>query len=196
MGINDRLFSYTEELVNHSLKSINLNPVFSLLKNAYENNKFVAVCGNGGSAAISDHFVCDHVKGIGSDTAYKPFIISLNSNVPLMTAISNDIGYEFVFSKQIELMKNNFGVVIIISSSGNSPNVIEALKYCSDFNIKTIALVGFDGGKILKNNMADYILHVKSNNYGIVEDAHQIVMHVIAQEIRQSYAHTPHNLKL
>lgn len=142
------------------------------------------VCGNGGSAAITEHMSCDHTKGIAMDTDLFPYVIPLQSNVSLNTAISNDIGYEEVFSKQIEWWpQKDFGL-LVVSSSGNSPNIINALNTANRMGAKTMAMVGFDGGKAAE--LAKITVHVRSDNYGVVEDCHQIIMHSIAQNIRLS----------
>jgi phosphoheptose isomerase len=139
---------------------------------------------------------CDHTKGVIQDTLMTPFMIPLQSNVSLCTAIANDIGYEHIFSKQIEWFPSTtqFGV-LVVSSSGNSPNIINALRVCKDMHIRTMAMVGFDGG--LAKELADTCVHVRSNNYGIVEDAHQIIMHSMAQSISiKNTFKEPSNLKL
>lgn len=151
------------------------------------------VCGNGGSATIAEHMSCDHTKGICMDTDLKPFIIPLASNVALTTAIANDIGFHDIFSKQIEWFYDFSASVLIISSSGNSPNILKALQAAKKRGMKTMALVGFDGGAA--KDLADIVVHVKSNNYGIVEDCHQIIMHMVAQNIRINSCTNP-SLKL
>jgi D-sedoheptulose 7-phosphate isomerase/D-glycero-D-manno-heptose 1,7-bisphosphate phosphatase len=157
----------------------------------------ILVCGNGGSAAIAEHMTCDHTKGVITDTHLSPFLIPLQSNVSLCSAIANDIGYDQVFSYQINAYPNDkktqFGV-LVISSSGNSPNIINALNAAKQRKIVSIAMVGFDGGKA--KEMADFCIHVKSDNYGIVEDAHQIIMHSMAQSIRVHHATKEAKLKL
>lgn len=144
------------------------------------------VCGNGGSAAIAEHLSCDHTKGVCMDTDLQPFVISLGSNVSLTTAIANDIGYADIFSRQIEWYGNSNAGLMVISSSGNSPNIIKALKAAKELEMTTMALVGFAGGAA--KDLADICVHVNCNNYGVVEDCHQIIMHSIAQNIRTSFA--------
>ena len=145
----------------------------------------ILVCGNGGSAAITEHMSCDHTKGICLDTNLNPYIIPLQSNVSLCSAIANDIGYDYVFSKQVEWFNSKvpFGL-FVVSSSGNSPNIVNALLEAKKRNIVTMSMVGFDGGKV--KDLSQFCIHVKSNNYGIVEDAHQILMHSMAQSIRMN----------
>lgn len=150
-------------------------------------------CGNGGSAAIADHLACDCLKGIRTDTDLKPRVVSLASNGPLMTAIANDFSYEDVFSYQLESLLQPNDILITISSSGNSPNIKKAIDTAKKRGNMTVALCGFAGG-YSKN--ADIVLHVKSDNYGIVEDVHQSIMHMLAQYIRLLYARDDADLKL
>lgn len=141
------------------------------------------VMGNGGSAAIGDHLSCDMGKGIHFDTSFLSCrVLNLSSMHSTFTAYSNDMGYDSAF----EYMVNQFSGThaLAISSSGNSPNVISGLNQASRMGMKTAALVGFDGGRILKENLADVIVHVKAKNYGVVEDCHQCIMHYTAQAIR------------
>jgi phosphoheptose isomerase len=146
------------------------NPIFSM--------------GNGGSAAISDHLACDHGKCITYNTHMKNYVISLPSNGPLLTAIANDIGYEEVFAFQLQQQHSQKGLVIGISSSGSSPNIVRGFEAAKERGYNTIALVGFDGGKVKKQNLADCIIHVDAFNYGMVEDCHQMIMHTLSQTIR------------
>jgi D-sedoheptulose 7-phosphate isomerase/D-glycero-D-manno-heptose 1,7-bisphosphate phosphatase len=151
----------------------------------------VLVCGNGGSAAIAEHMSCDHTKGVAMDTDLKPFFIPLQSNVSMLTAIANDIGYHEVFRKQIKMFPNKNAGVLAISSSGSSGNIFNALDIARFYKMPTMAMVGFDGGSVVGWKVADIVIHVKSNNYGVVEDCHQIIMHSMAQSIR--LAHYDHD---
>lgn len=154
--------------------------------------------GNGGSAAIANHAVCDFGKGISEDTTRNPVpVISLSSNVELITAIANDFGYEHIFSKQLEYLNFPKAHVVAISSSGNSPNIIEGLKTAKKRKYATTALVGFDGGKVCSIvELAENAIHVKSNNYGIVEDVHMMLIHIAAQHFREKYHNKILPLKL
>ena len=139
------------------------------------------VAGNGGSAAISDHLLCDWVKGTFT-TAQPPIRVhSLVSDTALLTACANDFGYEASFSRQLEMLAEPGDVVICLSSSGNSPNIIAVLRQAQTMGLKTIAFTGFSGGAAAK--LADISLHIPTDNYGVVEDCHQILMHNIAQYI-------------
>jgi D-sedoheptulose 7-phosphate isomerase len=141
----------------------------------------IFVCGNGGSAALADHFTCDCMKGVRTDSILTPKVVSLSSNGPLITAIANDIGYDEIFSYQLESLMTDGDILITISSSGNSPNIRKALTHAKVNGYKTISLCGFDGGASL---CADIPIHVKATNYGIVEDAHQAIIHMLSQYLR------------
>jgi phosphoheptose isomerase len=139
------------------------------------------VAGNGGSAAIADHLLCDWVKGTFTPSQMPIHVHSLVSDTALLTACANDFGYETSLSRQVEMQAQPGDVLICISSSGNSANILAALRQASSMGLKTIALTGFSGGEAVK--LADISLHVAAHNYGIVEDCHQILMHNIAQYI-------------
>ena len=143
------------------------------------------VCGNGGSAAIANHLVCDFEKGIRTSTDLAPRVVSLSANIELMTAIANDIGYEDVFIFQLESMARTGDALIAISSSGDSENIIRALTWARGHGVATIGLTGFTGGRSAP--LADVQVHVPASNYGVVEDVHQSVMHMFAQFIRQAH---------
>ena len=131
----------------------------------------VFACGNGGSAAIANHLQCDHVKGIRTGTDLPPGCMSLSTNVELLTAIANDIGYEDVFVYQLQSQARPGDVLIAVSSSGRSPNIVRALTWARDHGLRTIALTGFGGGDA--RAVAEVAIHVDGANYGIVEDLHQ-----------------------
>jgi len=139
-------------------------------------------CGNGGSAAIANHLACDCLKGIRAGTAIRPRVCSLSTTVELITAIANDISYDDVFSYQLDSLGQPGDLLIAISSSGASPNVVKALKLAKEKGLKTLAFTGFGGGESAK--IADVSLHVQAENYGVVEDVHQSLMHLLAQYTR------------
>lgn len=153
------------------------------------------IFGNGGSAAIANHWVCDFAKGINEDTSRKATAISLSCNVPLMTAIANDIGYEFVFSKQLEYMRpSKDDVVFAVSSSGNSKNIVRGIEKAKELGLHTVAFTGFTGGAAAA--VADTSVHVPAHNYGIVEDMHMMILHAISQRIRFECATDPEGIRL
>ena len=156
----------------------------------------VFIFGNGGSAAIADHFCCDYNKGITHDTDMRGRAISLSSNGPMITALGNDNGYKNIFCDQLYHHNPKHGLAIAVSSSGNSENILRGLDEAKELGLTTMALVGFDGGAVLANNLADIIVHVKCDNYGIVEDSHMAILHSLIQTARKSYAHSPEMIRL
>jgi phosphoheptose isomerase len=161
-----------------------LDRAAAILLEAYTRGAGVFACGNGGSAAIANHLQCDHVKGVRTTTDLAPRVMSLNANVELLTAIANDMAYEDVFAYQLQSQAGPGDVLVAVSSSGSSPNIVQALTWARDHDLRTIALTGFDGGAA--KAVADVTIHVVGTNYGIVEDLHQAIMHALAQSIRQS----------
>ena len=156
----------------------------AVLLDAYISGAGVFACGNGGSAAIANHLQCDHSKGVRTATDLLPKVVSLSVNVELLTAIANDMSYEDVFVYQLQCHSAPGDVLIAVSSSGRSPNIVRALTWARDHGLRTIALTGFDGGEA--RAVAEVPIHVDGTNYGIVEDLHQAIMHALAQYIRQS----------
>ena len=139
----------------------------------------IYVCGNGGSAAIANHYVCDYLKFLRQHSKLKPKVISLSNNLEVITAISNDISYDKIFKYQAESLFEKNDLLIIISSSGNSKNIKEVLKFSKKKGIKVIGFSGFDGGYLKKSS--DISVHISAKNYGISEDSHHILMHIILQ---------------
>ena len=159
-----------------------LDAAFKILDAAYGRGAQLYVCGNGGSASISNHLVCDHSKCAQTDTDIKPKVISLATNIEMITAIANDIGYEDIFVYQLQTLAKEGDVLMTISSSGDSENVVRAAEWAKDQGMDVIALTGFDGGRSAK--LATVNLHVAGDNYGVIEDTHQALMHILAQFIR------------
>lgn len=142
----------------------------------------VWVAGNGGSAAIADHTVCDCSKGTHVD-GRPPFrTISLTSNVAMLTALGNDISYDDVFSEQLKYYLKDEDALLVVSSSGNSPNVVKAVEQATAAGVPTIAFVGFKGGKL--KEIAQHVVHIEVENYGIVEDTHQSLIHALTQYMK------------
>lgn len=139
--------------------------------------------GNGASAAIAQHWACDYTKGCKKG-GMRPRVISLAANIPLMTAISNDISYDDVYAFQLEALGQENDVLVAISSSGNSPNVVKAIKTAKSLKMKTIALTGFSPDNKCAQ-LADISLHVDIQEYEAAEDVHQAIMHMIAKYLRK-----------
>jgi phosphoheptose isomerase len=159
-----------------------LKAAAGLLDAAYRRGATLFVCGNGGSAAIANSFVCDHAKLIQTDTAVVPKVYSLSANIPMMTAIANDLSYADVFVYQLRTMARSGDVLLTVSASGDSENVVRAAEWAKANGLETIAFTGFGGGRT--GRMADVHLHADADNYGVIEDVHQSLMHILAQYIR------------
>ena len=178
--------AYAEEMAR-AAKTIDpeaLDRAAAILLEAYTHGARMFSCGNGGSASIANHVQCDHVKGIRTATDLAPQVLSLSTNVELLTAIANDIGYENVFVYQLQSQSRPGDVLMAVSSSGRSPNIVHALTWARDHGLRTIAITGFGGGPA--RDVAEVSIHTECTNYGIVEDLHQAIMHVLAQYIRHS----------
>jgi phosphoheptose isomerase len=178
--------AYTEEIARswRTMDSSALDRAAEILVDAYVRRVGVFSCGNGGSASIANHLQCDHLKGVGNKTDLKPRVISLSNNVELLTAIANDVSYEDVFRFQLQSQSAPGDVLVAISSSGRSANIVRALTWAKDNGLRTIALTGFEGGGA--REVAEVAIHFDCTNYGVIEDLHQAVMHALAQYIRQS----------
>ena len=175
------LETYLSNLIN-SIKSSEINQIEKASLKILETVKkkgTIFLCGNGGSAAISNHYVCDYLKFLRQHTNLKPKVVSLSSNLETITAISNDLSYDQVFKYQAESLFEKNDLLIIISSSGNSKNVKEVVKYSKKKGVKIIGFSGFNGGYLKKHS--DISIHIPADNYGISEDSHHILMHVILQ---------------
>jgi D-sedoheptulose 7-phosphate isomerase len=148
------------------------------LLDARERSATIFFIGNGGSAATASHFAND--LSIGTNAYDKPFrAFSLTDNVPILTAIGNDFGYEEIFVRQLRALGKSGDVLIGISASGNSPNLIKAFEYASSIGISTVAITAFDGGKM--KALASQGIHVptESKEYGPAEDAHLVLDHLV-----------------
>jgi D-sedoheptulose 7-phosphate isomerase len=161
-----------------------LRAAAELLKSTIDAGGSIYACGNGGSAAIANHLLCDCLKGVANGTALRPRVHSLSSAVELITAISNDIGVEEIFALPLASLGRPGDVLVAISSSGASPNIVRAIETAAGLGMKTIAMTGFTGEPA--QGLADVALHVAASNYGVVEDTHQSLMHILAQHLRHS----------
>lgn len=139
----------------------------------------IYILGNGGSAATASHMVNDLGVGLKRRNIKNLKIQSLADNTPVCTAIANDIGYENIFFMQLQEVLQPHDIVVAISCSGNSPNIIKAVKYAKEIGSCVVGLTGFDGGEL--KNISDISFHIDTPNgsYGLVEDLHMILDHVI-----------------
>ena len=158
-----------------------LQPVLDTFLDVRDKGGTLWVAGNGGSAAIGDHTVCDVTKGTHAEGQPTIKSISLTSNTAMLTALGNDLDYEQVFSQQLKYYLGKNDALLLVSSSGNSPNVVKACEYANSRGVPTIAFVGFKGGKL--RDIAKHCVWIPIENYGMAEDARQSLMHVTTQYI-------------
>ena len=181
LSIDDYSKSYIDYLIS-VLNSISLSDIEKFTKVLLESRErasSIFFIGNGGSAATASHFANDIT--IGTRTDEKPFrAISLCDNQAVITAIANDDGYEEIFSQQLQVLLKKQDVVIAISASGNSPNLIRAIETAKKMRAITVGISSFDGGKM--KEMVDVSLHVptEKGEYGPAEDAHMVLDHLVS----------------
>jgi len=170
-----------EEIVEKDIREI-----VDIIMNAYTGGKKVIFMGNGGSATTASHFARD--MSIGTAAAGKPRIktISLVDNMAMITSLANDVGYESVFKEQLVGQLEEGDVVIGISASGNSPNVLEAIKFARSKGAVTVGFIGFGGGKL--KGLVDKSIVLSSRDYGQVEDTHLVLDHIFTCLVRERIA--------
>jgi D-sedoheptulose 7-phosphate isomerase len=159
-----------------------LNALGETLLRAYRNNKQVFLLGNGGSSSTASHMAADLAKNTIGPNMKRFRIVSLNDNAAIMTALANDLGYENVFSEQLTNLVQPGDVLIVVSASGNSPNVLKAMRYARSRSAEVVGLLGFDGGEAAR--LSDIALIVPSDHYGVVEDVHLIVNHILVDDFK------------
>lgn len=172
--------AYIEYLqsVLRRIDTADIGRFINTLLDARRRRATVFFIGNGGSAATASHFAND--LSIGTNDYENPFrAVSLTDNVAILTAIGNDFGYEEIFVRQLKVLAREGDVVVGISASGNSPNILKAFDYARSAGVKTVALTAFDGGKM--KPMADEGIHVPTDpkEYGPAEDAHMVLDHLV-----------------
>ncbi|MCD6506786.1 SIS domain-containing protein [Candidatus Poribacteria bacterium] len=144
---------------------------------SYRKGGTIFVAGNGGSASTASHFACDLGKGTAVEGKPRLRVISMADNLSLLTAWANDVSYEAIFVEQLKNLMRPDDLLIAISASGNSPNVLRAAEYARQLGCKVIGLTGFGGGKLAK--LADIAIVVESDKYGPVEDIHLVLDHIM-----------------
>jgi len=155
---------------------------------AYRNNKQVFLLGNGGSSSTASHMAADLAKNTIGPNMKRFRIMSLNDNAAVMTALANDLGYESVFSEQLTNLIQAGDVLIAVSASGNSPNVLKAMRYARSRSAEVVGLLGFNGGAAAE--LSDVPLIVPSDHYGVVEDIHLIINHILVDYFKSRLAET------
>ncbi len=170
-----------------SLDISKLSKIEHVIFDRIKKNNKIFICGNGGSASVANHFLCDFNKGIklSSKHKLKPKIISLSDNIETVLAIANDISFKKIFSFQLDNYYSKGDIVILLSCSGSSPNIVDTLNYCKKKKIYTISFTGFAKKNIQKK--ANINLNLGIMNYGISEDFFQIIMHMLSQSIRLKF---------
>jgi len=182
---SDNLRKYGDYLYNllSRLNYDNVGKIIDCFSEARNRGSTIFFIGNGGSAATASHFAQD-LGEVGRKSGNKHFrTLSLTDNVPFITAMGNDYGYEKIFTGQLDNLFKKDDILVAISASGNSPNVIEAVKLVKSLGGITIGFVGFDGGRL--KTLCDFVVHVEANKgeYGPVEDIHLIIDHMITSYI-------------
>jgi len=170
---------YKAELLK-AIQAIPLDQVSAAIdwfKNARAAGRQIFVCGNGGSASAASHFACDMGKGASYGRPSRFRILALTDSLPVITAYANDVSYDAVFVEQLKNFAQPGDLVVGISGSGNSPNVVRALEYGNAAGCRTIALTGRDGGRL--GPLAQLNIQVHVPHMGRIEDAHLIVLHMI-----------------
>ena len=168
---------YLTQILN-GINASEIGRFVTTLLDARDRGATIFFIGNGGSAATASHFAND--LAIGTNSYEKPFrVISLTDNQAIITAIGNDFGYQDIFVRQLRILGKVGDVVVAISASGNSPNLLSALEYAKSAGIKSVAITAFDGGKM--KMMADEGIHVPTapKEYGPAEDAHMVLDHLV-----------------
>lgn len=164
-----------EKAVLDAICKDDLNTLMNVLMQAREDGRNIFIMGNGGSAATASHYVCDFNKGIsyGKEKMFK--FICLNDNVPTMMAYANDMSYEDVFAGPLKNFMQPGDIVIGISGSGNSENVVRAIKYANENGGVSVGITGYSGGKV--KQMSKYNVHVPVDDMQIAEDLHMVLDH-------------------
>ncbi len=154
---------------------------------AYRDGRTVFLIGNGGSGSASSHFCEDLGKGtlVDFERQKRLRVMSLTDNAPYILAWANDVGYDCIFSEQLKNLARAGDLLVAISGSGNSPNVLKAVEYAHKAGMKTFGITGYDGGKLRKK--AQRFLHVPSFNMGAVEAAHAVVFHYLLDALRERF---------
>ncbi len=185
-SITDALEDHISDVrrVLTEISSHDLELVVEVILDAHRQMRHVYIIGNGGSASTATHFACDLSKATIVDGRRRLRVTSLTDNVALLTAWANDSSYERVFAEQLSSLLDPGDVVIAISASGNSPNLLEAMRVARSLGATTVGLIGFTGGSL--RHGVDLAVHVPSHSYGVVEDCHLVLEHAITASTRSA----------
>lgn len=182
--VNDYIWRLQEALA--LLPRARIVQVGQALLRAYRNDKQVFTIGNGGSSSTASHMAADLAKNTTGPNMKRFRIASLADNASIVTALANDLGYDSVFSEQLVSVICAGDVLLVISASGNSPNVLKAIRYARLQSAEVIGLLGFDGGEAAR--LVDIPIVVRSDDYGIIEDVHLAINHMLVEYFREHLA--------
>ncbi len=191
--MNDTM-DYQKEIHNYikketdileSLPVEDINTALNIIENARISRRRIFTCGNGGSAATASHFVCDLENGASRGKDIRFDAECLSDNTPVMTAFANDLSYDDIFAERLKNKGVEGDILICISGSGNSTNILRAAEIAKSKKMITIGLVGYDGGKL--KTIVDHCIHVNINDMQITEDVHMILDHLIMSTLSQKH---------
>lgn len=161
----------------------NLQILSDKLSRVWQEGRSVWICGNGGSAANAIHWANDFLYPVAKKSQRGLKFHALSANPSVLTCLGNDIGYDQVFARQLTTYATKSDILITLSGSGNSPNILEALKTASRLGVRSFAIVGFDGGEAMK--LADFSIHIKQNDMQIAEDIQMAICHYLLQKLAE-----------
>lgn len=165
-----------------SVDASTIDQFTNIIFDAWKNHRQVFVFGNGGSAAAASHYVTDFIKTSSVAGQHLLRTYSLTDNIPMLTAIGNDIGYDQIFEYPLSAYAKPHDVAVAISGSGTSKNVVNACEWARANGLVVVSLTGFDGGKI--GRLADLHINIPASNYGVVEDFHMLICHIVIQSLQ------------
>lgn len=179
--MNSQIANYLKELkyVIDNFSVDILGEIINAIKDVYKQNKKIFIMGNGGSASTASHFACDINKGVGQRLKNPIKVICLNDNIPIMLAYANDLSFEDIFTEQLKNNIEGGDLVIAISTSGRSKNILKAINFANNCGAVTVGLTGGDGGLLAQ--LSKYALIIKSCDIQKIEDLHMIITHILMQ---------------
>jgi D-sedoheptulose 7-phosphate isomerase len=182
----EQISGYFDKLINtiENIDKKEIEQCAKVLLEAYERGNNIFICGNGGSASTASHFACDINKGVSYGLEKRFKVIPLTDSLSTITAYTNDVGYDIIFVEQLKNFFQEGDVVIGISGSGNSKNVLNAIDYANNNNGVTIGWTGFSGGKL--KEISQYSVNANIDDMQISEDLHMIFTHLMMKILRKA----------
>jgi D-sedoheptulose 7-phosphate isomerase len=186
LGVSDYLTRVCDEI--QRLDCTQIENLSELIEGAYEDGRFVFICGNGGSGANASHLCEDLAKCTLRDfeSQKRLRVLSLTDNTAGIMAWANDEGYERIFVEQLKNLASPGDLLLAISGSGNSPNILKAVAWANEHGLTTVGITGFSGGKL--KSLAHHNLHAAIDDMGIVESLHQVVFHWIIDDLNRRFS--------